>query len=376
MKGASHKMSINVSVIIPSYNDKEALELTLTAFNCQTYPSDKYELIVIDDGSTDDTQEFVEAFETSYTLHCFKQLNAGRVKARNVGIEMARGSILIFNDADGIPVPDFIAQHVASHRSDEPTVVIGGKYDLLARWKDSISKSYLKTVLSVSGQFEEVRQNIRRAEQGEPVSFLSKADILEDFERVKRYVFRKSYHNWDEVYQDYSDTLDNFVIPWMLMVTINVSVPKVLLMEVGFFDESFIGWGLEDTEIGYRFHEYGAKFVYNEAAANYHQVHPNDSIKRWREHALNYKRFCQKHSALEVYLHWRFTVGLMSASQYNSIVKNFYRLRDLGYEDIFEDYLTLNRKLATNFGENEVFMSSFPRPVPESLRVAPLPMKL
>jgi len=362
-------MGIDVSVVIPTYNDRKALELTLTAFNCQTYPPERYELIVIDDGSTDDTEELVSSFETLYPLRYFRQLNAGRGKARNTGIGIARGDLLIFNDADGIPVPDFITQHVKSHQSKDATVVIGGKYDLLARWEYGIPKRHLVRLLGVSGEFEDVRQNIQLAEQGQATSFLSPADILIDFDRVQRCVFRKSYHNWDEVYNVYSETLEGFVIPWMLLVTINVSVPKALLMKAGVFDEAFIGWGLEDTELGYRLHQYGAKFIYNEAAANYHQTHPNDAAKRWREHARNYQHFCQKHPDLEVYLHWRFTVGLMSAKAYNNIIKNYHQLHDLGYEDMLEDYIALSKKLAADFGQNEVFMSSFQRPVPEVLRV-------
>ena len=366
-------MSIDVSVVIPTYNDRKALELTLTAFQCQTYPSERYEVIVIDDGSTDDTEELVSSFEKPYPLRYFKQPNAGRGKARNAGIEMANGDILIFNDADGLPVPDFITQHVKSHQSNDATVVIGGKYDLLARWEEGISKRYLDKLLGVSGAFEDVRQNIRQAQQGQATSFLSTADILRDFERVQRYVFRKSHHNWDEVYNVYSKTLEGFIIPWMLLVTINVSVPKALLLRVGLFDEAFSGWGLEDTEMGYRLHHNGAKFIYNEAAANYHQVHPNDTAKRWREHARNYQHFCQKHPTLEVYLHWRFTVRLMSAKAYNNVVKSYHHLCDSESAEMLADYFTLSKKLAEDFGQNEVFMSNFPRPIPESLRADDTP---
>lgn len=363
-------MSIEVSVVIPTYNDRTALELTLTAFKGQTYPSDRYEVIVIDDGSSDGTQELIEKFQPSYPLRYLGQPNAGRAKARNAGIEMACGDLLVFNDADGIPVPDFIAQHVISHLSNESTVVIGGKYDLLARWQKGISKRYLDKLLTVSGQFQEIRQNIRRVQHGQMTSFFSKADILTDFNRVKRYVFRKSHHNWDEVYDIYGETLEGFVIPWMLLVTINVSAPKSLLMKSGAFDESFIGWGLEDTELGYRLHQCGAKFVYNEAAANYHQVHPNDAAKRWREHARNYQHFCQTHPVLEVYLHWQLTVGLLSAKAYNDLVKNYRHFRGLGYEDILDDYIALSQELAEDFGQNEVFMSSHPCPVPAALQVS------
>lgn len=368
MKGADF-MNIDVSVVIPSYNDSKALELTLTAFNCQTYPHDRYELVIVDDGSSDQTEDLVNSFEASYQVHYIKQCNMGRSKARNVGIEITSGEILIFNDADGIPSPDFIAQHVKYHQSDKPTVVIGGKYDLLARWKDGIPIRYLDKLLAVSGHYEEVRQNVRLARQGQETPFLSKADIQTDFNRVRRYVFRKSHHNWDEVYQVYSETLDGFFIPWILLVTINVSVSKSVLMKAGLFDESFIGWGLEDTELGYRLHKCGAKFVYNEAAANYHQVHPNNAVKRWKEHARNYARFCQKHPTLEIYLHWKFAVGLISAKTYNEIVKNFSLFQDLGYAEIAEDYIALNKELAEVYGQDEICISTYPRPVPESLRV-------
>ena len=293
----------------------------------------------------------------------------GVLGARNAGIEMAKGDILVLNDADALPVPDFIAQHVKSHHSRDSAVVIGGKYDMLARWHDKMYSPHLDALLNVSGHFKEVRENVARARQGQASPFIFKEDIWANPNRVQQYVFRKSYHNWDSVYHVYSETLDDFVIPWILCVTINVSFPKALIMTAGLFDESFVGWGLEDAEMGYRLHQCGAKFVYNEAATNYHQLHPNDYPKRWREHARNYKRFCQKHPALEVYLQWRFAVGLMSAKAYNEIVKGFYRLRDSGYNAISQDYLALSKELAEIYGQDEVFLSRFPRPVPESLQI-------
>ena len=362
-------MGIDVSIIVPSYNNSEALTLTLIAFNCQTYPSNNYELIVVDDGSSDGTEALVNSFQASYRLRYIKQRNMGRSKARNHGIRIAMGEIIIFNDADGIPCPDFVAEHVKYHQSDECCVVIGGKYDLLARWEDGIPNRYLEKLLAVSGDYKDVRQNVSIAEQGQSTSFLSKVDIQGDFNRLRRYVFRKSHHNWDDVYEVYFNTLDGFVIPWILLVTINVSVSKTLLMKAGLFDESFIGWGLEDTELGYRLERCGAKFVYNEAAANYHQVHPNDVVKRWKEFARNYARFCEKHPMLEIYLHWRFTVGLMSAQYYNDLVKGFCQLSVFGYTEIAEDYLAVSKELAEVYGQDEICLSTYPRPIPDSLGV-------
>ena len=367
-------MSIDVSVIVPTYNSRDALELTLTAFNYQTYPFNKYELIVVDDGSSDDTGSLVDSCKTSYPLRYLRQDNAGRCKARNVGIEMAKGDTLILNDADAIPVPDFIAQHVKSHHSDGSTVVIGGKYDMLTRWENKMYRPHLDALLNTSGHFKEVRENVTRAQEGKSaIPFILKEDIGANFDGVQQYVFRKSYHNWDSVYDVYSETLEDFVIPWVLCVTINVSLPKALMMKAGLFDESFRCWGLEDTEMGYRLYQGGARFVYKEAATNYHQLHPSDYPKRWREHARNYKHFCQKHPTLEVYLHWRLAVGLISPKAYNELVKNFHQICDLGYKEISEDYLAMSKELAEMYGQDEVFLSHFPRPVPESLRISDTP---
>ena len=63
----------------------------------------------------------------------------------------------------------------------------------------------------------------------------------------------------------------------------------------------------------------------------------------------------------------------MSVKAYNDVVKNYHQLCDLGSAEMLADYLTLNKKLAEDFGQNEAFMSNFPRPVPESLRADDTP---
>ena len=79
-------MSLKASVVMPTYNKRRFLELTLTSFFNQTYPVNQYEVIVIDDGSTDDTNEFLSQCHPPFTLKKIPQENKGRSAARNTGI--------------------------------------------------------------------------------------------------------------------------------------------------------------------------------------------------------------------------------------------------------------------------------------------------
>lgn len=66
-------------------------------------------------------------------------------------------------------------------------------------------------------------------------------------------------------------------------------------------------------------------------------------------------------------------MGLISPQTYNEIVKNFYQLSELRYKEISEDSLAMRKEFAEMYGQDEVFLSRFPRPVPESLRISDAP---
>ena len=92
-----------VSVVIPVYNDPEGISATLGSVLDQSYPTDRYEVIVADNGSTDDTRETVRSYSETYlervTLVVENQIQSSAA-ARNKGIERASGSIFAFIDAD------------------------------------------------------------------------------------------------------------------------------------------------------------------------------------------------------------------------------------------------------------------------------------
>ncbi len=98
-----------VSVVVPAYNAAATLPLCLAALAQQDYPRDRYEVIVVDDGSQDDTASIAEAAGA----RVIRQANAGPAAARNAGATAAQGELLLFTAADCAPVPGWIAALVA-----------------------------------------------------------------------------------------------------------------------------------------------------------------------------------------------------------------------------------------------------------------------
>ena len=99
----------HVSVVIPTYNRAEYISAAIQSVLDQTYTD--YEIIVIDDGSTDDTQNVVVRF--SDQVRYIRQENAGSSAARNRGIQAARGELIAFLDSDDVFLPTKLQKQVA-----------------------------------------------------------------------------------------------------------------------------------------------------------------------------------------------------------------------------------------------------------------------
>lgn len=110
-----------VSIIIPTYNDSERLKKCLQALDHQTYNQNQYEVIVVDNNSTEDLKSVVIQFcQATYEF----EPTVGSYAARNSGISAAKGTILGFTDSDCIPSPDWIEKGI-SHLSDECQYIAG-----------------------------------------------------------------------------------------------------------------------------------------------------------------------------------------------------------------------------------------------------------
>ncbi|KIN64482.1 Glucosyltransferase [Sulfitobacter noctilucicola] len=107
------------SIIVPAFNVADTLPATLKALLAQTF--DDYEIIVVDDGSTDTTSTLLQEYANISPIRVITQRNRGLAGARNTGISLARGEFIGFCDADDLWVPEKLALHVA-HLQSAPHV--------------------------------------------------------------------------------------------------------------------------------------------------------------------------------------------------------------------------------------------------------------
>ncbi len=234
-----------VSVIIPTYNRSKILKNTIVSLFNQSFPKELFEVIVVDDGSTDDTLDMIKGLKPPFRLRYYLQddLGYGPGRARNIGALYANGEILLFLDSDVISDPRNIEEHVKIHhefkkKHNHEVVVIGKRIDL---------------------------HKTKSADEA-----LSPEVILNNFDRIKRLParvdLRESFYKWCD------DNPSEFKAPWHMIYTNNLSLRKQHYLDVGMIDESFVFWSIEDQELGYRMQ--WLRFVLNSRAIGYHQHHP------------------------------------------------------------------------------------------------------
>lgn len=98
---------LNVSIIIPVYNEAVELEKVLTSLGRQTVNQSEFEVIVVDNASTDNTRELVRRFKEVIYLREDRHLNSP-YSCRNRGLEIAKGNIIVLLDGTCIPEPDWL----------------------------------------------------------------------------------------------------------------------------------------------------------------------------------------------------------------------------------------------------------------------------
>lgn len=119
-----------VSVIVPVFNDPDRIRTCIEALLAQSYPCERYEVIIVDNGSTDDTRRIVRQYPVVSLIEDRLQ---GSYAARNKGLGCAKGEILAFTDSDCIPRKDWLERGVACLTRMPECTVLGGSVELFLK---------------------------------------------------------------------------------------------------------------------------------------------------------------------------------------------------------------------------------------------------
>jgi glycosyltransferase involved in cell wall biosynthesis len=204
-----------ISVIIPTYNRCIVLAKCLDALAAQAVDPASYEVVVVDDGSTDATATTVSgrAAAVPYRLNLLRQDNRGANAARNRGIAAARGPLLLIINDDTIAHRDLLRLHIEEHER----------------------------------------------EPAEHIAVLGRMTLSPE---VPRTLFTDLHH--DDAYRVFTGLRE---LDWTAFFTCNISV-KRSFMRHGAFDEA-LRW-LEDVELGQRLSRHGLRVLYNPDALGFH----------------------------------------------------------------------------------------------------------
>jgi glycosyltransferase involved in cell wall biosynthesis len=203
---------IDLSVVIGTFNQAAALGHVLRSFGDQTHPADRFEVIVVDSESTDETRAVCREALYPFPLVYVRRSNDGKCAARNAGLRLARGADVLLTDGDVLADRVLVAAHVAA-RADYPRAVIVGQQYMVPAPE-------------------------RARAGGRPC--LNPA--------------------WGR----------GRALSWRQFVTGNASLSREEMLAAGGFDEGFRGYGFEDYELGYRLARRHVPFVFDPTAINYH----------------------------------------------------------------------------------------------------------
>jgi GT2 family glycosyltransferase len=220
------------SVIVPTYQRADSLERCLQALGAQTLERDRFEVIVVDDGSAERPRAVVQRAASAFEVRLIEQANAGPASARNAGANAARGAYVVFTDDDCRPDAGWLrALDVMTARY--PGCAVGGR----------VENALGDGLFSTASQL-----------------------LIE---------FLYDYYNVDE-------TGGRFFI------TSNLALPTQSFREIGGFDTSFPLAAGEDRDLCDRWREAGLRMVYCDDAVVHH-AHSLTMRSFCRQH-FNYGR--------------------------------------------------------------------------------------
>lgn len=286
---------ISVSVIVPTYSRCNILSKCINSLLLQNVDNISYEIIVVDDGSVDNTKEMVLEYilaTKDTSIRYYYQDNKGPATARNLGIRNALGRIVLFIGDDIIASYNMIDEHMKYHGThiDEKYAVLG-----YTTWsKDIRITPFMKWLENGGPQF--------------------KYWSIRDKENV-------GYNHF---------------------YTSNISMKRDYLLKNGLFDEEFPCAAYEDIELGHRLEKSGLKIVYNEKAIgyHYHKTTLNDAMSRMRIVHAYHKMYLKKTGKKATENDDRSqVVKLLSELKYSVIYSIGYLIENLFVSNYIYSYL-------------------------------------
>jgi glycosyltransferase involved in cell wall biosynthesis len=218
-----------ISVVIPTHDRLDTLPRVISALDAQ-HDAPAYELIVVDDGSSDGTAQWLRQYPFRLPVHVVSQGNRGPAAARNHGIALARGRLVAFLGDDTIPDPGWLATHARAHRDGGAALAVIG----YTCWHERLRPNpFLRYINEYGLQF------------------------------------------------GYALIGDREDVPFNFFYSSNVSLSRELLLAER-FDERFPHAVWEDTELGYRLvKRQGVRLAYRPDAIAAHD-HPT-TLRRFME---------------------------------------------------------------------------------------------
>ncbi|NLB60836.1 MAG: glycosyltransferase family 2 protein [Clostridiales bacterium] len=282
---------MKASIVIPSYNAEERLKLNLIALNNQDYDGDA-EVIVVDNGSKDNTMKLVENFKLKYPLTALRvEKNKGIANARNYGISRAKGEVLIFHDSDMIASESFLTQHISAHTSDD--IVVCGLF-----WQRIFTYYYEDFTEERKNSIETYTNSFKKQKLKDKSLIIPNAEKM-SFHELEQHSFELENDfitGTKQILQRYG-TLEDYPIPWRFFITNTLSVLRSRVMTVGMLDDKIIKYGFEDYDLGYRLFKDGLKIVFAKDIVSLHQEHPQNYIYHDVVENINY--ICDKYDDTE-----------------------------------------------------------------------------
>jgi glycosyltransferase involved in cell wall biosynthesis len=245
----------SLTVIIPTYNRKTLLAKALAAYASQSFSYLIHELLVVDDGSNDGTENMVREFSSRapFTVRYLRQVNKGPAAARNFGIREASSSVVLFTDSDIIPGRNLVEQHIQWHRQNP-------------------------------GNSAAVLGYVTWCAEVKPTPFMR-------------------WYGEDGMLFGYRLIRDQHEVDFHSFYTCNVSLKTDFLRSCGYFDENFKTAAFEDTELGYRLSRHGLRLLYNPQATGYHHQFFSfeEACRKVRANAAAAQLFFQKEAGQQIW---------------------------------------------------------------------------